>query len=55
MSGVKWNNYVKLDQVYYTETKLKVSDVARLELPSLCTVITNLRWLIYSLQKIILV
>ena len=32
MSGIKWNDYVKLDQVYHAEKMLKVSDIARLEL-----------------------
>ena len=32
MSGIKWNDYVKLDQVYRAEKMLKVSDIARLEL-----------------------
>ena len=29
---LKWNDYVKVDQVYHTEKMLKVSDIARLEL-----------------------
>ena len=32
MSGIKWNDYVKLDQVYHAEKMLKVSEIARLEL-----------------------
>ena len=32
MSGIKWNDYIKLDQVYHAEKMLKVSDIARLEL-----------------------
>ena len=32
MSGIKWNDYVKLDQVYHAEKMLKVSAIARLEL-----------------------
>ena len=32
MSRIKWNDYVKLDQVYHTEKMLKVSDITRLEL-----------------------
>ena len=32
MSGIKWNDYVKLDQVYHAQKMLKVSDIARLEL-----------------------
>ena len=32
MSGIKWNHYVKLDQVYHAEKMLKVSDIARLKL-----------------------
>ena len=32
MSGIEWNNYVKLGQLYYTEKILKVSDIAKLEL-----------------------
>ena len=32
MSAIKWNDYVKLDQVYHAEKMLKVSDIARLEL-----------------------
>ena len=31
MSGIKWNDYVKLDQVYHAKKMLKVSDIARLE------------------------
>ena len=32
MSGIKRNDYVRLDQVYHAEKMLKVSDIARLEL-----------------------
>ena len=32
MFGIKWNDYVKLDQVYHAEKMLKVSDFARLKL-----------------------
>ena len=31
ISGIKLNDYVKLDQVYHTEKMLKVSDIPRLE------------------------
>ena len=30
MCGIKWNDNVKLDQVYHTEKMLKVSEIARL-------------------------
>ena len=32
ISGIKWNEYVRLDQIYHAEKMLKVSDIARLEL-----------------------
>ena len=32
MSGVKWKDYVKFDQVYHIEKMLKVADIARLKL-----------------------
>ena len=32
MSGIKWNDYVRLDQVYHAEKMSKVSDIATLEL-----------------------
>ena len=32
MSGIKWNDYEKLDEVYHTEKMLKISNMARLEL-----------------------
>ena len=32
MSGIKWNEYVKLDVVSHSEKILKVSDIARSEL-----------------------
>ena len=32
MSGIKWNDYVKLDQVYHAEKMLKVLNISRLEL-----------------------
>jgi len=32
MNGIKWNDYVKLDQVHYSQRTLKVLDIANLEL-----------------------
>ena len=32
MNGIKWNDFVKLDQVYHNQKTLKVLDIAKLEL-----------------------
>ena len=53
MSRIKWNDYVKLDQVYHTEKMLKVSDITRLELAKFIYRYHKFKVLIYSLQKII--
>ena len=43
MRDIKWNDYVKLDQIYLTRTHkmLKIADIAKLELAKFSAAITK--------------